>query len=155
MAVLDPVSPFLALIDRLIALLKERKTRRREYFEKIIDPIYTQFVPLGEDYIKLFRNAAEALHESKKSRNAKIARIIEKREEFAASRARLRALLGACERDSKKRKDEELIAFLSAMLRFFTPIVSTRPASLGRELVDFLVILTHGESAARQIGQIS
>src|SRR5215469_4678087 len=98
MSVLDPISPYLALIDRLIGLFKERKTRRRDYFEKIIDPIYIQFVPLGEDYITMFRAAAEAVESgSKKSRNATIAKIIKKRQEFAEARSRLRALLEACQ----------------------------------------------------------
>ena len=67
MTILDPVSPFLVLIDRLIGLIQERKTRRRDYFEKIIDPLYVLFAALGEDYLRLFRIAREALWGTKAS----------------------------------------------------------------------------------------
>jgi hypothetical protein len=40
----------------LIKLLQRRKTKRQEYFEKIVEPLYEQFVPLGEDYLKPFRD---------------------------------------------------------------------------------------------------
>src|ERR1039458_6268177 len=125
MAILDPVSPFLALIDHLISLVRERKTRRRDYFEKIIDPLYTQFTPLGEDYLKLFRFATGALERPKRARKTTLAEIRAKREEFEAARAKLRALLERCEEDAKKRRDDDLVTFLRALVKFFTPMVLT------------------------------
>jgi hypothetical protein len=138
MAVLDPVSPFLALIDRLISLIQARKTRRREYFEKIIDPLYTQFVPLGEDYLNLFRQAHKTLDGPKKGRKKAVADLKAKRDEFAAARAKLRGFLKQCEKHSTKKKEEELTTFLNAMLRFFSPRVeSPVPSSLGRQTIMF------------------
>jgi hypothetical protein len=148
MAILDPVSAFLALIDRLIGLIRERKTRQRDYFEKIIDPLYVQFVPLGEDYLKLFRVARQALEGPKRARKSRFAEVRAKREEFAAARAKLRALLERCEKNSKKQKGEELVTFLNAMLRFFTPNVLRGGGlgSLGRELVNFFELWTKGDA---------
>ncbi len=146
MAILDPVSPFLALIDRIISLVKERDTKRREYFEKIIDPLYTQFKPLGEDYLKLFQEALQAIMDarqfkpkshSKRKRAEAVSAIRKRREQFAATRAQLRALLEVCEQNAVKKKDEELAAFVRAMFRFFQPVVLTPRRSLGQELVDF------------------
>jgi hypothetical protein len=149
MPILDPVSPFLALIDRLISLIRERKTRQRDYFEKIIDPLYTQFTPVGEDYLKLFRTAREAVNGPKRGRKSKLAEITAKREEFVATRVKLRTLLERCEKNAKKQNEDDLIAFLGAMLKFFAPTVTTTPvSSLGKELVDFFVLWTYGTQEA-------
>ena len=140
MSVLDPVSPFLSLIDRIISLIKARETRRRDYFEKIIDPLYTQFRPLGENYINLFREAEDALRSSKKrDRSEAVLLIRRRREEFAAARAQLGALLSVCEKHSKTKKDEELTTFVRAMSQFFHPMIMPNPGlgSLGRQLVGF------------------
>jgi len=146
--ILDPVSPFLSLIDRIISLVKERETKRREYFEKIIEPLYIQFKPLGEDYLRLFRDAQAVIQSSKKRPRANAASAIKKkREEFAATRAQLRALLNVCEKNAVKRKDEELAEFVRAMVQFFQPMVpdSSMP-SLGVQLVDFFQLWRHGDS---------
>src|SRR5260370_3339570 len=140
MSVLDPVSPFLSLIDRIISLIKGRETRWRDYFEKIIYPLYIQFRPLGENYIHLFREAQDALKSSKKrDRSEAVLLVRRRREEFAAARAQLGALLGVCEKHSKKKKDEELTAFVRAMSQFFHPMIMPNPGlgSLGRQLIDF------------------
>jgi hypothetical protein len=135
-SLLDPVTPFLTLIDRIISLLKTRGTKRREYFEKIIDPLYAQFKLLGENYLKLFHVAQEAIqsHERAKRRRA-VVMIRAKREEFAAARKQLRALLFVCEDNSKNRCDEELTEFVRAMSRFFVP-KTEQGNSLGWQLVD-------------------
>jgi hypothetical protein len=144
MVILDPVSPFLALVDRIISLFKERETKRREYFEKIIEPLYTQFKPLGENYLKLFQeaeqtilNASKTKHKNKRKLSKAVSRIRERREEFASTRAQLRALLEVCEKNAaKKKKDAELADFVGAMARFFQPTV-LKSSSRGQELVSF------------------
>jgi len=135
-SVLDPITPFLTLIDRIISLIKARETKRREYFEKIIDPLYTQFKPLAENYLKLFHEAQEAIQSRKKAkRGAAVVMIRAKRDEFAAARRQLRGLFDVCEENCKKRGDEELTEFVRAMSRFFVP-TTEQPSSLGRLLVD-------------------
>lgn len=52
---MDLLTAWLSLVDRLISLIQARKLRRKDYFEKIIDPLYIQFIPLGEDILTLFR----------------------------------------------------------------------------------------------------
>jgi hypothetical protein len=139
-SVLDPVSPFLSLIDRIISLIKARETRRRDYFEKVIDPLYLQFKPLGENYINLFHEAHVAMQRRKKVDRAQAVLMIRRRrEEFVAARAQLRGLLEVCQKHSRKKKDEELSAFIEAMSRFFRPMVMQNPGSgsLGAQLVDF------------------
>jgi hypothetical protein len=126
MPLLDPVSPFLVLIVRIISLVKARDTKRREYCEKIIEPLYTQFKPLREDYLKLFQEAQAAIRNSKKRRRSEaVAAIKQRRNEFAATRAQLRALLEVCEKNAVKKKDEELRQFVFAILKFFQPTVLT------------------------------
>jgi hypothetical protein len=154
MSVLDPVSPFLALIDRIISLVKARDTKRREYFEKIIDPLYTQFKPLGENYLNLFREAQEAVRRSKKGRKTEaISLVRRRRDEFAAARAHLKALLEVCEKHSKKGRDEELVDFVQAMSRFFRPMGTHGGlGSLGTQLVDFFEVW---ESRSREGRRVS
>jgi len=145
MAILDPVSPFLALIDRIISLVKERDTKRREYFEKIVDPLYTQFKPLGEDYLKLFQAAQQTVlkastikRKNKRKISEAVLQIKARRNEFASTRAQLRALLEVCEKNAAKKKDEELAEFVRAMVRFFQPMILKSPVgSRGQELVSF------------------
>jgi hypothetical protein len=98
MSGLDPVSPYLALIDRIISLVQARKIRRRDYFEKIIDPLYAQFIPLGEDTLSLFRTARIVGNLPQKKRVAKFEELRKKREQFVDARKRLQALLEACEK---------------------------------------------------------
>jgi hypothetical protein len=139
MALLDPVTPFLSLIDRLISLIKEPEIKRREYFEKIIDPLYTQFKPLGEDYLVLFREARKAVDSAKRKRDviAAAADISRRRDQFAASRAQLNALLSVCQKSMKK-KDQDLADFLFAMQAFFFLEVRLGGglSSLGKHLVE-------------------
>lgn len=47
----------LDLIAALIRLLQTRKLNRRDYFEKIIDPLYKDFVPVALDMLQMFRTA--------------------------------------------------------------------------------------------------
>lgn len=121
MNLLDPVSPYLALIDRIISLVQAGKTRRRDYFEKIVDPLYTQFVPLAEDTLDLFRSAHKALDGPKKRRKDDFEKIRAQRDKFADARLRLRGLLTACEKNLSEKKSEELAAFVLSMFRFFNP----------------------------------
>lgn len=125
LASLEPISPFLALIDRLISLIQARKTRRREYFEKIIDPLYAQFVPLGEDVLSLFRSAkisldSHALHES-----SEFHELRGRRNKCADARARLTALARECRKHMAK-KDSELADFVQSIELFFWPNVPDR-----------------------------
>jgi hypothetical protein len=141
MAVLDPIAPFMALIDRVIELVGARQVRRRQYFEKIIDPLYAQFTPLGEDYFKLFRSATTIVGRPKKTRKPKLEEIESKREDFAAARAKLRALVECCRKESSRRGDDELLGFLTAIQRFFAPMILTSDdSSLGWELLGFVYL---------------
>jgi len=141
MPVLDPIAPFMALIDRVIELVGARRVRRRQYFEKIIDPLYTQFTPLGEDYVKLFRSASAIVGRPKKTRKPKLAEIESMREDSAAARAKLRALVECCRKESSRRGDDELLGFLTAILRFFAPmILRSDESSLGWELLEFFYL---------------
>jgi hypothetical protein len=123
MPVLAPVEPFLALIDRIISLLKARKAKRREYFEKIIDPLYAQFKPLGEDYLKLFRRASDALQKpNKRISKSTILTIKNGREQFSDLRSQLRALLIVCAKDSKEKGEKDITEFVEALEGFFKPV---------------------------------
>lgn len=134
---MEPVTQFIALIDGIIRLVKSRQTKRREYFDKIIDPLYAQFKPLGDDYINLFREAERAEASKSKRINAEVVeRIRRRRDEFSLARAQLRALLAVCEKHAQKKRDSELREFLLAMSRFFNPLIVSNPfGSLGTELV--------------------
>jgi hypothetical protein len=96
---------------------------------------------LGEDYLKLFREAQEAIGKSKNWEESKpVSAIKKRREEFAATRAQLRALLEVCEKDCVEKKEEELTEFILAILKFFQPeLRSINPLkkSSGQELVEF------------------
>ena len=155
---LDPISPYLTLIDRIITLLQTRKKRKLDYFEKIIDPLYTEFVPLAENMISLFRDAHASLMPSTegeirgnagndisvyrmvtltKKRMAKLNRIKEKREEYALARAKLRSLLEVTLATASSEEDREVASFVESMLRFFNPQVG-KLQSAGSSLVDIL-----------------
>jgi hypothetical protein len=143
---LDPISPYLALIDRLISLIQAGKTRRKDYFEKIIDPLYTEFVPAGEDMLALFRAARTGVKTFEKRHKIKTNKgdlmppwtskqrreiLIEmqadfkaiqlQREKFVDARNRLKGLLAACEENLKRKDEADLGAFVSSMIQFFNP----------------------------------
>jgi len=88
--------------------------------------------------LNLFRQAQKTIDGPKKGRKKAVAELKGKRDEFAATRAKLRVFLEQCEKHSKKKKEEELATFLNAMLRFFSPrVVSPVPSSLARQTIVF------------------
>lgn len=161
MTSLDPISPFLALIDRLIELVQVRKTRKREYFEKIIDPLYMEFTPLGADTLALFRSAKDALHGPKQNKKAQFEMIRSRREGFSQARVRLRKLIASCMTDIQDRHYLDLASFAEDMLSFFEPAGEYRPEVLplpGKSLSHDLVYLFHeripeGERSGRYLSR--
>lgn len=111
----------LKLIDRAIDLVKLRKTRKRDYFEKIVDPLYQEFVPLGENLLALFRSAKASLDGTKKQRKAAFQAIRNQRDTFAEARAALRASAEKFESVMSK-KEPLLAAFVNSLASFFMPV---------------------------------
>ena len=135
----EVVAPkFLLLVDRVISLIRVRKTRKRERFEKIIDPLYTEFVPLGEDLLALFREAKKSLGGTKQQRKAAFKKLQAQRDRFADSRARLRALANACGSTMAK-KDPPVSGFVNSLASFFMPVAwysDSPPKTAGANLVE-------------------
>jgi hypothetical protein len=140
------IGEFLSGADKVIGLLKGQQVRRREYFDKIIDPMYTQFAVIGEDYLKLLREARSALENVPKKLSFEkklklLAQIRDRREEFLAGRLKVRAMVQSFQPHVKKEKDRELFALLLAMDKFFYG--SGRRdfnMSVGSQLVDLFSI---------------
>jgi hypothetical protein len=147
------ISEFLSAADKALGLLKSQQVRRREYFEKIIDPVYTQFAVAGEDYLKLFREARNALEMAPKrissSKKLKlVSQIRDRREEFLAGRLKVRAMVEAFGSHVKQEQDRELYALLHAIDKFFFGSGYRRDGgSSGAYLIDFFSLwATRGES---------
>jgi len=114
------ITNILKLIDRAIDLVKIRKTRKRDYFEKVVDPLYKEFVPLGGNLLALFRSAKESLRGTKRQRKTAFEMIQEQRDTFAGARAALRA--SAEKFGSVMSKKEPLLtAFVNSLASFFMP----------------------------------
>ena len=132
--------PYLVLVETLTKLIPRRKTKRKEYFEKFIEPLYQEFVPLGKDILLQFRAARNSLKGKKKNRDVQFEAIRARREEFSEARHQLRALLEACKNHLERRKDKELAEFVEAMAAFFNPRITrfgSAYSSAGESLVRF------------------
>jgi hypothetical protein len=57
---------FLSLIDRLIKLVELRQTDKKQLFNDVVEPLFTQLQPVVDDYFSLFRRARLS---AEKSRN--------------------------------------------------------------------------------------
>jgi len=122
MAVLDPVTPFLALIDRVIALIRERNLRQKELFDNVIEPLYQKFTTIGPDYIKLFRDARDLLSRQHEGNDPQVIlrELRARREELRDARIQLRALIAAYETRLAQREDDDILEFLGALHKFFS-----------------------------------
>jgi len=122
MPALPVIAPFLALIDRSVALLKRRETKQREYFKEIIEPLYEEFKPLGDDCLQMFRDALALLKSRKRPNAEQVALVTREARKFKEARARLRALANVCKADAIKRRDPELHKFVTCIGNFFVPV---------------------------------
>lgn len=135
----DP-GPYFSVVSSLAKLIPRRKIKRKEYFERFIEPLYNEFVPLGKDILAQFRSARDSLKGKKKSRTAQFEAIRSRREEFSEARHRLRALLEACETHLEGKGDKELAEFVGSMAAFFNPRITRLGgaySSAGESLVHF------------------
>jgi len=152
---LDPVSPFLALIDRLISLIKEREMTRKEYFEKIIAPLYESFSQVGGDYIALFRQARSLLETLSATADYETAflTIRDRREQLLEARTELRAFAKAYREGAEKKGGEETTRFLASMLQFF--YASELMTELRQPGFHWRKVFAEQEAASRYISSIA
>ncbi|MGI4758366.1 MAG: hypothetical protein ACRYGF_16135 [Janthinobacterium lividum] len=142
----------LDLIAALIRLLQTRRLNRRDYFEKIIDPLYKDFVPVALDMLQMFRTARfnpaafrvgtglgkdllncyspEDLEAARRTREKAAHKFLSElataREANLDTRNQLRAMLTVCEEDLFETDKGDLAEFVQAMLWFFAPAADTR-----------------------------
>lgn len=133
MPLLDPVTPFLALIDRLISLLKERQTRHKDYFEKIVAPLYADFTPVAEDLLNTVRDATRFTGTqstlSGQERRTALASFYDRRETLLRPRQQLRGLLAAFDNSDDIPKDiRDFVRLMEDFLYSGPPIVIELPA---------------------------
>jgi len=140
-----PITDFFSTLDKVFGFLKDRQIRRRDYFDKVIDPLYAQFSVVGEDYLKVFREARTALEKvgkkaSQKDKFKLLETMQNRREEFLTSRLKVRGIVNAFRPHAEKEKDKELLSLLEAMDRFFYGSGTMKGGSVGYQLVDVFSI---------------
>ena len=117
---LEPITPFLGIVDHVVALVNSRKVKQKDYFDTIIDPLYTQFLPLGQDVISIYRSAEQRLRTPGLSPKRAYEAVRAERASLADARLQLLGLLEGLERYAKNKRQDDLAAFVGSMERFFT-----------------------------------
>jgi hypothetical protein len=105
------------LISRLIELIKERKSLRKERFDDIVIPIFTEFEQVHQDYITTFRMYREMLNKSENTLGYVISQIQMERLFGEQKRSKLRAIVFTT---ANSRCDELLREFCNAIYRYLT-----------------------------------
>jgi hypothetical protein len=125
----------LAIVDRLIDLLKERREVDRNTFAQLIEPLFERFEPAAENYILLFERLGQDAADSKSEEGLVNAfeRFRHDRLDFGPTR---RAVTTLAHEYSEAKVDEELVSFFGNLEGFF--YTSGEEESMSRQLEDKL-----------------
>jgi len=114
---------FLKIIDRLITLRNIEQNRRKELFEKILEPVFNDLLLVHGDYLEMFLELERGLSNSHEINN-KTSDILErlrnnlkeKRSQFEPVRVKLREFINALN-ETKLCEEEEY--FLYSVVSYF------------------------------------
>jgi len=136
---MEPITAFLAIVDRLLKLLERGEARKIRSFEKLVDPLFRDMEPLANDYVRFFREVAEQLESMKRSEDPERAvreaavRIRQRRNEFLLARSKVRALVRVGLREID---DVDVRSFLMDVGMFFHGSDTTFGTSLSSRFAD-------------------
>ena len=128
---------FLKLVDRVIALVKERQQTKAQVFEEIVEPLFVELQPVVDDYFKLFRHAKDAVENSQKSNlSSAVIGIKNAREAMLLNRIKVREMAATIgEHDIDKRVKD----FADKVESFFYRTITEKSKdkrSYATELID-------------------
>lgn len=119
---LELLTPFLGVVDRLIKLVELRDARSRRLFDDFVEPLFVEFEPLALDYQRFFGECRSLLAELQESHDpytaarATARRIRSRREEFLLARRKATKLADALQ---KHIDDEDVRRFGALVASFF------------------------------------
>jgi hypothetical protein len=113
------LTALLAIIDRLIELVKVRQTQRSNFFQKIVEPSFMDLLMVHQDYVSMFTEVRDLLASQGEAEEdiqvAKALQILQKRRiTLEAVRVKLGALEQATETE-RDQMDKDTYAFLHAL----------------------------------------
>lgn len=108
---------FLALLDRIIALVRIRALNRQQVFTGIVEPLFRELEPVVDDYFALFREAKRTVGTC---RDAQLPDAIEsiraRREELLTTRIKVKEMADIVR---SRIRDKRVKAFASTVYEFF------------------------------------
>jgi hypothetical protein len=149
------LTSLLAIIDRLIELVKVRQTQRSNFFQKIVEPSFADLLMVHQDYVSMFTEVLDMLSsqsetEERVQREKALQMLKHRRTTLEPLREKLRALERVTESE-RDQIDKDAYAFLHALADYlFIGINSDerwapKPSTIATDLISVL----QRESSAR------
>lgn len=113
------LTALLAIIDRLIELVKASQRQRSNFFQKIVEPSFTDLLMVHQDYVSMFTDVLDLLSsqggvEERVQREKALQMLKQRRITLEPLREKLRALERVTESE-RSQIDKETYEFLHAL----------------------------------------
>jgi hypothetical protein len=110
--------PLIAIIDRLIALVRTREENRRRLFQDLIEPLFQEVQRTFDDYVKYLQEARVMMTAEAPLTDEQVERIRSRRAEQAMVRTKIRKLAAAY---GSATRDETVRAYFTSIECLFDP----------------------------------
>ena len=136
----------LQIVDRLIKLAERRELHRAKIFDQLVEPLFSEFQPVAEDYLRFFRECVQGLEELEdlddEGEMRKLAkRFRARRDDFLLARSKVQALANVLSRDVH---DLSVQALALRILGFFRGSDIHYWSTFMREAVEIFDIVAKG-----------
>jgi hypothetical protein len=75
----ESIPAFLQLLEKVITLVKERKTDKRQLFSDVVEPLYREYQPLEADVLNFVRELRDTVASSDPQTMADLAQKVRNR----------------------------------------------------------------------------
>lgn len=152
------LTALLAIVDRLIELVKVRQTQRSNFFQKIIEPSFTDLLMVHQDYVAMFTDVLDLLSSQRQmeediQREKALQMLKQRRITLEPLREKLRALELVTESE-RGQIDKNTYAFLHALADYLFIGVNSderwvpKPTTIATDLIS--VLQREGSAQARE-----
>jgi len=142
------LTALLAIIDRLIGLVKVRQTQRANFFQKIVEPSFADLLMVHQDYVSMFTEVLDLLSsqgetEEGVQREKALQMLKQRRITLEPLREKLRALEGVTESE-RDHIDKDTYALLHALADYLFIGVNSderwalKPTTIATDLISVL-----------------
>lgn len=113
------VETFIAVVDRIIALVMAKKRRKRELFLEVVEPLFNEFQPVVDHYFEFFRKSRSLVKKADKAQLPDVIdQLVDFREELMVARIKVTEMASVVK---KKVHHKPVVVFINHISAFFYP----------------------------------